>query len=74
MKRNSLKIVCDVTNRRLVYYFKNEFGDWVNVPSESPFSTSETEKTKDLTLFFKVILLNSPHYRMQSDTIFPAET
>ena len=45
MKRNSLKIVCDVTNRRLVYYFKNEFGDWVNVPSESPFSTSDYTDT-----------------------------
>jgi len=45
MKRNSLKIVCDVTRRRLIYHFKNEFGDWVNVPSESPFSTRDYTDT-----------------------------
>ena len=40
MRKNSLKIVCDLANKRLVYYFKNEFDEWMNIPSESPLSSS----------------------------------
>ncbi|MBO4699916.1 hypothetical protein J5690_09985 [bacterium] len=45
MKKNSLKIVCDLANKRWVYYFKNEFDEWVNIPSESPLSSTAYTNT-----------------------------